>query len=118
MELSLTDVRVGPVVPTLGGGRRAAQEVVDRDLTAVVAYNDLVGVGLLRGLQALGVKVPAGRLPQQRHRLGDGGQADQLGRPARHRHGHRSGGAARAAVGAPGRAEGAGLHRAGQGRTR
>lgn len=59
MELSLTDVRVGPVVPTLGGGRRAAQEVVDRDLTAVVAYNDMVAVGLLRGLEALGVQVPA-----------------------------------------------------------
>lgn len=58
-ELLLTDARVGPVQPTLAGGRSAARLVVDRGLTAVVCYNDLVGVGLLRGLAALGVEVPA-----------------------------------------------------------
>ena len=58
MELSLTDVRIGPVVPTLAGGRGAARAVVERGLTAVLTYNDLVAVGLLRGLAELGVKVP------------------------------------------------------------
>ncbi|MGC5583992.1 LacI family DNA-binding transcriptional regulator [Ornithinimicrobium sp. W1679] len=58
MELSLTDVRVGPVTPTLAGGRGAAQDVVGRGLTAVIAYNDMVAVGLLRGLEALGAEVP------------------------------------------------------------
>lgn len=57
-ELVLTDVRVGPVVPTLAGGRGAAATVVERGLTAVLTYNDLVAVGLLRGLSDLGVDVP------------------------------------------------------------
>jgi LacI family transcriptional regulator len=58
LELMLTDVRVGPVRPTLAGGRGAAAEVVERGLTAVLTYNDLVAVGLLQGLAALGVDVP------------------------------------------------------------
>lgn len=58
VELVLTDVRIGPVVPTLAGGRGAARTVLDRGLTAVLAYNDLVAVGLLRGLAELGVEVP------------------------------------------------------------
>src|SRR5690606_30445312 len=58
MGLSLTDVRVGPVTPTRAGGRGAAQDVVGRGLTAVIAYNDMVAVGLLRGLEALGAEVP------------------------------------------------------------
>lgn len=58
LELVLTDVRVGPVAPTLAGGRSAAALVVERGLTAVLTYNDLVAVGLLRGLAALGVDVP------------------------------------------------------------
>lgn len=58
LELSLSDVRVGPVGPTLAGGRSGAEEVVRRRLTCVIAYNDLVAVGLLRGLAALGVHVP------------------------------------------------------------
>ncbi|MFK5634819.1 MULTISPECIES: LacI family DNA-binding transcriptional regulator [unclassified Ornithinimicrobium] len=58
LELVLTDVRVGPVAPTLAGGRSAAELVVERGLTAVLTYNDLVAVGLLRGLAALGVDVP------------------------------------------------------------
>lgn len=58
LELVLTDARVGPVVPTLAGGRGAAAEVVRRGLTAVLTYNDMVAVGLLRGLADLGVDVP------------------------------------------------------------
>jgi DNA-binding LacI/PurR family transcriptional regulator len=59
LELSLSDVRIGPVVPTLAGGRGAAATVLERGLTAVLTYNDLVAVGLLRGLAELGVEVPA-----------------------------------------------------------
>jgi LacI family transcriptional regulator len=58
LELSLSDARVGPVVPTLAGGRSAARDVVDKGLTAVLGYNDMVAVGLLRGLTELGVDVP------------------------------------------------------------
>ncbi|SOC55103.1 transcriptional regulator, LacI family [Ornithinimicrobium cerasi] len=58
LELSLTDARVGPVPPTLAGGRSAAKDVVARGLTAVIGYNDMVAVGLLKGLTELGVDVP------------------------------------------------------------
>lgn len=58
LELVLTDVRIGPVAPTLAGGRGAAATVVERGLTAVMTYNDMVAVGLLRGLSELGVDVP------------------------------------------------------------
>ena len=55
------DVRVqrfGPVAPTLVGGTGVAPVVVDSAVTAVVAYNDLVAIGLMRGLAAVGVRVP------------------------------------------------------------
>ena len=55
------DVRVqrfGPVAPTLGGGTEAAAVVAESAVTAVVAYNDLVAIGLMRGLAAAGVRVP------------------------------------------------------------
>ena len=58
VELVLTDVKIGPVAPTMAGGRAAAHEVLDRGLGAVITYNDLIGVGLVRELQALGVDVP------------------------------------------------------------
>lgn len=57
-ELMLTDLRVGPVPPTMVGGRAAAEEIVRGGLTAVQTYNDQVGVGVVRGLQELGVDVP------------------------------------------------------------
>lgn len=58
IELVLTDVRIGPVMPTLAGGRGAAAEIVRRGLSAVMTYNDMVAVGLMRGLAELGVDVP------------------------------------------------------------
>lgn len=57
-ELMVTDVRVGPVAPTMAGGRAAAREIVRLGWTAVQTYNDMVGIGVLRGLQELGVDVP------------------------------------------------------------
>lgn len=58
-ELGLTAHRIGPVVPSLRSGAAAAADIVSGGHTAVIAYNDLVGVGLLRGLRELGVEVPA-----------------------------------------------------------
>lgn len=58
LELTLGDVHVGPVAPTLAGGRQAAAEIIARGLTAVLAYNDLIAVGLVRGLVDAGVDVP------------------------------------------------------------
>lgn len=57
-ELELRVHRVGPFAPTLAGGEAAAGPVRDVDATAVVAYNDLVAIGLMRRLQEQGVAVP------------------------------------------------------------
>lgn len=58
LELGLEDARIGPVLPTVSGGRGAARTIVEQQLTAVIAYNDLLGVGVLKGLRDLGVRVP------------------------------------------------------------
>lgn len=57
-ELSLHTRRIGPFAPTVVGGGRAAAQLLDRAPTAVVAYNDLMAIGLMRGLAAAGVRVP------------------------------------------------------------
>lgn len=58
-ELDLKVRRVGPGnPPTLQTGALLADEVVRQDSTAVVAYNDVLAIGLIRGLRRLGVKVP------------------------------------------------------------
>ena len=44
--------------PTTKGGRAAAREIVARGATAVIAYNDLVAIGLLQELQAAAYSVP------------------------------------------------------------
>jgi LacI family repressor for deo operon, udp, cdd, tsx, nupC, and nupG len=58
MELELRIRRIGPFSPTIEGGEAAAEELRARPATAVVAYNDQVAIGLIRGLTRLGVKVP------------------------------------------------------------
>jgi DNA-binding LacI/PurR family transcriptional regulator len=50
--------RLGHHQPTLRGGREAAAEIAVGDDTAVIAYNDLQALGLLRGLEELGIDVP------------------------------------------------------------
>lgn len=58
LELGLEDVRIGPIHPTIAGGRGAARKVRQHDLTAVICYNDLLAVGMLRGIRDLGAGVP------------------------------------------------------------
>ena len=53
--LGLQTRRIGPYPPTVAGGERAASEVTG---TAVLAYNDLVAIGLIRTLTARGVRIP------------------------------------------------------------
>ena len=53
-------VEVGNVAPRFAGGVAAADLVLDADVTAVIAYNDLVALGLLNRLAARGVAVPSG----------------------------------------------------------
>lgn len=58
LELGLHTRRVGPVAPTLQGGRTAALHMLDDLPKAVVAYNDLVAIGMLVAFGGAGVRVP------------------------------------------------------------
>ncbi|MBV9606851.1 MAG: LacI family DNA-binding transcriptional regulator, partial [Solirubrobacterales bacterium] len=49
---------LGPVAPQFGSGVERAEEVLRTGATAVLAYNDLVAVGILSRLTELGVRVP------------------------------------------------------------
>jgi LacI family transcriptional regulator len=51
-------VEIGNVIPQFPGGVAAADQVLAADVTAVIAYNDLVALGLLHRFAARGVSVP------------------------------------------------------------
>ncbi|WP_166878395.1 LacI family DNA-binding transcriptional regulator [Salinibacterium sp. ZJ450] len=51
-------VEIGPGTPTLDGGRAAFSQCLDVDATAIIAYNDLMAIGLLREAGERGVIVP------------------------------------------------------------
>lgn len=57
-ELELTGRRIGPFEPTFAGGFEAALALAGARSTAVVAFNALMAVGLIRGLQQAGLVVP------------------------------------------------------------
>jgi LacI family transcriptional regulator len=50
--------RIGPVTPDVPGGMRAAAALAEQGATAVVAYNDQVAIGVIRGLRTHGRRVP------------------------------------------------------------
>ena len=58
LELDLRVRRLGPYPPTFAGGLAAVDDLLRQPTTAVVAYNDLMAIGLMRGLQRAGVPVP------------------------------------------------------------
>lgn len=60
-EASVELVEIGNFPPTFAGGMAAADGALVSEATAVVAYNDLVALGLLNALRDRGVDVP-GRL--------------------------------------------------------
>jgi LacI family transcriptional regulator len=49
---------LGPNPPTEGGGIAMAEQVRRAGVTAVLAYNDLMAIGLIEGLDSLGIRVP------------------------------------------------------------
>lgn len=57
-ELSLTGRRIGPFEPTFAGGFEAASALAGSRATGVVVFNALMAVGIIRGLQQTGVRVP------------------------------------------------------------
>jgi LacI family transcriptional regulator, galactose operon repressor len=57
-ELAVDVRRVGPNEPTLLAGIGAARQVLKHDATAVLAFNDQVAIGVMKGLSRLGVTVP------------------------------------------------------------
>jgi LacI family transcriptional regulator len=58
-ELSVGAHQIGPFAPTVAGGMEAVAQLVEHDATAVIAYNDLMAIGVLLGLRDLGFAVPA-----------------------------------------------------------
>jgi len=51
---------IGPVAPQFDSGLEAAERVLSTGATAVLAYNDLVAVGILSRLAELKITVPGG----------------------------------------------------------
>lgn len=51
-------VEIGPGMPTLDGGREALSRVVASGATAVIAYNDLMAIGLLQAAAEQRIAVP------------------------------------------------------------
>jgi LacI family repressor for deo operon, udp, cdd, tsx, nupC, and nupG len=57
-ELQLKVGRAGPFSPDVPGGVRAAEELSAAPPTAVIAYNDQLAIGLIRGFTTRGITVP------------------------------------------------------------
>ena len=57
-ELDLVVRRVGPFLPTIGGGHQAAEKWAKAPTSAVVVYNDLMAIGLVEAVTASGLDVP------------------------------------------------------------
>jgi LacI family transcriptional regulator len=57
-ELGFHEHRIGPTAPTVEGGQHAAVQVVAKGAKAVICYNDVMAMGLMRGLADMGVKIP------------------------------------------------------------
>jgi LacI family transcriptional regulator len=57
---AMTIVEIGPRAPTLEGGTASIARVVASGATAVIAFNDLMAIGLLRAAVEHGIAVPGG----------------------------------------------------------
>ncbi len=59
LKVGMSIVEIGSTSPTLEGGKDAFDRVKAAGVTAVIAYNDLVAIGLMREAQANGLKIPS-----------------------------------------------------------
>jgi DNA-binding LacI/PurR family transcriptional regulator len=57
-ELELEVKRVGPNEPTVLAGFGAARRLAELDTSAVLAYNDQLAIGVMKGLAKLAIRVP------------------------------------------------------------
>ncbi|MEY5057667.1 MAG: hypothetical protein RI987_471 [Actinomycetota bacterium] len=58
VDAGMTVVSIGPNLPTVEGGRDALDQVRASGVSAIITYNDLMGIGLLRAATAAGVLIP------------------------------------------------------------
>ncbi len=58
VDRGMSIVEIGPGAPTLDGGRDALRRVRAAGVTAVIAYNDLMAIGLLLSANQSGLTVP------------------------------------------------------------
>ena len=56
--LGMEATTIGPFLPTFEGGWAAAMQLGRRGPSSVIAYNDLMAIGLLQGLRSLGRAAP------------------------------------------------------------
>lgn len=54
----LEPLMLGPFSPTIDGGREAAGVALAQHATAVITFNDVMALGLVRRLRSLGLRVP------------------------------------------------------------
>ncbi len=57
-SMGFTAHRIGPVLPTVEGGASAVNQVIAHQATAVICYNDLTSMGLMRALTRKGYSIP------------------------------------------------------------
>ncbi|KGN30887.1 LacI family transcription regulator [Knoellia sinensis KCTC 19936] len=58
-ELDIKVRRIGPTQkPTIDAGFARVREILAQPTTAVIAYNDVLAIGVIKGLHRVGVKVP------------------------------------------------------------
>lgn len=57
-ELDLVEHRVGPTAPTVRGGMSIFPQIREQRVTAVIGFNDIVAVGIMRAAKAAGLHVP------------------------------------------------------------
>ena len=57
-QMGIKARRLGPFSPTLAGGLRAAEQLLARPASAVIAFNDQLAAGLIKGLSRANITVP------------------------------------------------------------